>query len=297
MRYLLAVILFINSFHFLFSQEECRKQPAFITKLGFDVSKSAISSSEDRMMGPVLIEVENPDEYHSARKRFYQDSTWLMAGFVGPIVVDNNGDVYTVPHPFVNALMTSFEDLNTIYRIGSRTGKMEKFLSVPVDKIPHFQNPYGILGLSFDCASGQLIASTVSGSSEKEEAGKIVSVDPKTQKITTIIEGIDVMGIFIAVLDERRRLFYGKARNSEIWSVPVNKENQIDGEHRLEVSLSGLGYRGDDKARKILLRNDRMFITGVPFYYNLTAPRIKQESTYVFKFNRSRKIWEVESIN
>lgn len=297
LKYVLIFTLFLSVSSSLNAQEDCRKQPLFISKWGFDVSKSALSSSEDKMMGPVLIEVENPEDHHSPRTRFFQDSSWLQVGYIGPIVVDDNGDVFTVPHPFVNALNTSFEDLNSIYRIDSRSGKMEKFLAIPVENIPHHRNPFGILGLSFDCTSGKLIVSTVSGSSDKEMLGKIVSVDTKSKKIKTIVEGLDAMGVYIATVTGERRLYYGKARKSEIWSVPLNEKNEAIGSHKMEVNFEGLGYRGDDKARKIILTDDKMLITGVPFYYNLTAPRVKQESTYVFKYNKLNQSWGLEMID
>jgi hypothetical protein len=42
-----------------YQTNDCKKQPAFIKNVGFDVTKSALSTSEKRMKGLVLIEYNN----------------------------------------------------------------------------------------------------------------------------------------------------------------------------------------------------------------------------------------------
>ena len=105
------------------------------------------------------------------------------------------------------------------------------------------------------------------------------------------------MGCGLAYMAEEKRLFFGKARTPEIYSIAVTNEGKFISEPRLELSLSDLGPRGDDRARKIRFNaQGQMVIQGVSFYFNLTAPTEKQETTYLFRYDAMRQRWLLEGV-
>ena len=123
-------------------------------------------------------------------------------------------------------------------------------------------------------------------------------IDAGTRKLKDSLVGMDVIGMtlyFDAI--GNKRLLFGKARTGEIWSVMIDKNARfLKKTLQLELSLEGLGPRGDDKARKIRFTNGILSINGIAFNYNLQASSEKPETVYDFKWNQSTKKWELVNL-
>ena len=285
-HFLIYLLLFFDS-----PPTDCKKQPAFIATVGFDVTKSALSTSERTQMGLVLIEID-PNNPNSKRSKTYQHPSWDNAGYLGPLCIDQFGDAYVAPVPMVNVLHNPAADQNTLYKIDGKTGEMRKMIALPMAALPFQENAFGTLGMVYDCDNHTLYATSVAGSSRKEEKGRIFHIDIATQKVVSQIDSLDAMGIGIGFVGSEKRVFFGKTRTGEICSVGLDLQGNFVGKPRIELSLEGLGARGDDKARKIRFQsNGDMTVSGIEFYYNLTAPTEKQETVYTFRYNAQAGRW------
>ncbi len=300
------LILFLFAGINLFAQKEikpCQKEPIFIKNLGYDPEWTAFSSSEKQMMGLVLIELvksgkEKTPSLESLRGKIYQDSSWKKAGYLAGIVRDADGNIYSIPAPHVSVLNNNPAKQNTIYRVDAQTGKMNPWLSLPNHLSKQNTNPYGLIGIGYDCTSGILFVSTIAGSTRFEEKGIIYSIQTKSKKIIDSIKGIDAMGITVFFdASGTKRLYIGKTRVGEIWSVPINESGKfIPSKLLQECSIEGLGPRADDKARKIRYTAGALIITGVAFNYNLQASSEKPETSYIFSWNKDLKKWEFRNL-
>ncbi len=290
----------------LYAQKEimpCQKEPDFIKTLGFDPLWTALSTSDKRSLGIILVEFEKKENQKSPTpqnsiKSIYQHDSWKSAGYLSTITFDINGNAYTIPTPLISVFYNPKEKLNTIYQINGYTGILTEWLSLPYYKSAS-SNPYGLLGISYDCISNLMFASTVLGSKRKSENGIIYIINVANKKIVDSLLHKDAIGLTIA-LDEKgnKRLYYGSARTGDIISVPINANGKFNKKmQRNELSLKGYGPRGDDKPRKIKFANSTMLVNGISFNYNLQASSEKPETLYTFKWNSANKKWELLDMN
>ncbi len=279
---------------------DCRAKPIFIDHInGIDGSRAAISTTELRIGGLVLVELEQPQFPNSKRLHTYQHESWKMAGNVGPFVIDHLGNIFIVPSPKVNVLENPLRNQNTIYVVNSKTGIMTPLITLAYDSSQikdNFRNPYGLIALSFDCDDYTIYASSVLGSTPENENGMIYHLNPYTKEIISVFKKIDAFGIIPFQMGSEKRLLYGQARSGDVYSVLLDNQGRFVGNARKEFSIDGKGIRGDDKVRKFRVNKDGdLELYGLQFYYNLTAPTEKQESRYVFRFNSGTKVWtEIE---
>jgi len=273
---------------------DCRRFSPFITTVGFNAQRSAFSTSDRKIKGLTLVELSATA---GVENRVYQHPSWKQAGSMGPIVITEDGSVYAAPIPVVNVLENDPLKQNIIYKVDPSNGEMKPFIELPSAEKPTAENPFGILGLAYDCESGILYATSVSGSTRSKEAGRIFSIQTKNEpKVIDIIEHTDAMGVDICYFNDQKTLFFGKTRTSDIFSVAVKDNGSFKGKPVSRFSLEGVGPRGDDKARKI--RFDKvgsMIVHGVEFYYNLIAPTEKQETMYQFNYNLTEGKWEYKN--
>ena len=275
-----------------YSNNNCKVSPPFINKLGFNPANSYLSTSDGQKIGLVLTEAVDPNNLAMGSTRTYQDSSWKMAGWLAPIQIDDKGNVFVAPVPFINVLHNPARQQNTLYKLEGQTGKMAPFINLPLPDSINSNNPFGIIGLAYLCESNTLYISTVATSNRQAEHGAIYEVDAATAKITGKITDIDVLGMGIAYTDGHRKLYFGKARNPAIYSVMLNKDGSFSGRPQPEFTLEGLGPRGDDKVRRIRLDKDgSLLVYGMEFNFNLIAPREKQEMLYHFVYNEEERKW------
>lgn len=291
----------------MYAQREiraCQIEPSFIKTLGFNPLWTALSTNEKRSIGIVLIEFEKKENQttptpQNSRKSIYQHESWKSAGYLSTITFDIVGNAYTIPTPLISMLYNPVNKLNTIYQINGITGILTEWMSLPYAFSIAFGNPYGLLGIAYDCTSNLMVASTVSGSDRYNEKGIIYLINVATKKIIDTLKNKDAIALKVA-LDENgnKRLYYGTARTGNIISVPINADGKLNKKvQRKELSLNGYGPRGDDKARKIKFANGTMLVNGISFNYNLQASSEKPETLYTFKWNNNIKKWELLDMN
>lgn len=279
-----------------FRVNNCKGSPVFVKRVaGFNTPKSYFSTSEIRTMGLVLVENSGTQERPSLR--YYQHPTWKNAGWLSPIQLDESGNVYTSPAPFINVLNNPAEKQNIIYKVDAVSGEMKEYLQIPLPDSLNSNNPYGVLGLVYFCEGNILYASSIAGSDRHVIRGGIYAIDIKTRKIIDHLSAVDAIGMGISYITGQRSLFFGTGRNSEIYSITIAENGKFTGKPEMVFSLEGLGPRGDDKVRRI--RSDaegNLLVHGIEFNYNLIAPREKPEALYEFVYIGEQKKWICKSI-
>ncbi len=266
----------------------CQQIPPFVRGLGFG-NQVALSTSDRFLQGLILVEGE----------RKYQHPSWKLAGSLAPIQRDAAGNVYAAPAPWLDTLENKPDEQNRVYKIDANTQEMKQFVELPKAKMPTAENPFGVLGLTFDCDTNSLYAATVFGSTRKESNGRLYQIDVKSGKIVSSKEGVDAIGLGVFNSAKGKRLYYGLARSSEIWSVDLNEDGSFTKDSQLEFSFGDFGTRGDDKARRINFAQNaqgfEMIVFGVEFGFNLIAPTEKQETIYRFRYDLAKDAWNYQS--
>lgn len=274
---------------------ECKGAPGYLAQAGFMPGKPfGFSVAEKGTTGLSLVQFQGPGVPY---KQFRLPG-WDIAGHLGAVVTDKGGSSYLIPRPFINTLKNDPVKQNTIYKVDSETGKMTAYIELPSEKQPHVGNPYGLLGLVFDCESDLLYASSVAGSGLNEETGSIYAIRTDGEpKVIATLSGVDAMGIGLCYLDSKKMLFFGKARSSEVYSIALNADGSFESEPLKVLSLEKLGDRGDDKPRKIRFdARGNMHVSGIGFNFNLANSADKQENIYTFQYDPGSKQWRLLNV-
>ena len=275
--------------------QSCSRIPGYFTHLGFDKYRSALSSTERNFVGVVLIELADVQNLQSDRTKLYQHPSWRSVGYVGAIATDQEGNSYILPKPTVNMERNPEDQMHTIFKIDSKTGILDSFVKLPIEFHRSLQNVFGLMGSYYDCETQTLFVSTVAGSNAQQQLGQVYAIDVNTRKTTQILDSTDILGLTLRKeLTGDYRLYYGSARESIVYSVPIDKSFKVTETPKMEIDMNGIGPRGDDRVRKIRFQsNGSMIVTGTPFFYNLTPAVINPESNYVFIQNMQSGKWEL----
>lgn len=271
------------------SVDGCRIQPPFTQKLGFG-RNTMLSTAERTLKGLVLVE---PAQTSDAAPRTYQHPTWTMAGYLGPNTFDARGNLYVAPAPRVSLNENPPEKQNTIYKVDGETGVMSAWIALPVAAPVTLNNPYGVMGLAYDCETDSLYASSVAGSTRKEMLGRIFRIDAGSGKILSQLDNVDGMGVSVFNTSQGKRLFAGSARTQDVLSVALTPQGDFAGAPQIEFTLEGLGPDGNDKARKISFdKANHMLVSGTKFNYNLAPPAAQiRPMTYRFSHDAGTGRW------
>ncbi|MEP7237312.1 MAG: hypothetical protein ABI685_05595 [Ferruginibacter sp.] len=275
-----------------FDANSCKGSPSFIKKMGFDTRLSFFSTSSQKTMGLVLLQSEQAGNPASPITKSFQHPSWKKFGWLAPILLDEAGNIYTAPAPFISLVDNPVANNNTIYKVDAATGVMEEFLRLPFADSINTQNPYGIIAMIYLCETGTLYVSSVAGSRLHEENGHIYAIDVKNKKIIDQLNNTDAMGMGISYTTGKRQLFFGTGRDSDIRSVTLSAAGKFMDKPVIAFSLANLGVRGDDKVRRIKTDNSgNLSVYGMEFNFNLIAPREKQETIYNFYYEEEGKKW------
>lgn len=275
-----------------FSSNDCKRTPTFFQSMGFDPKYSLFSTSDIKTMGLVLQQSDQPGNPNAKVIKSIQHPSWKIGGWLAPIVIDNRGNIFTAPAPFINVLENPITNQNTIYKVDANTGVMDVFMKLPLPDTTTVQNPFGIIGMILLCETNTLYVSTLSCSDRQHERGAIYAIDVSSKTIIDKITATDAMGMGITYIAGKRQLFFGTGRSSDVFSINLNGKGKFSTPPRNEFSLAGLGSAGDDKVRRI--RTDQygnLIVYGMAFNYNLIPQREKRETAYIFYYDSDSKKW------
>lgn len=222
----------------------------------------------------------------------FQLPTWDDAGFLGAIAYDSQGNVYAAPTPRLSLQDNPLAGQSTLWRVDTRSGDMRPFVTIAGEASE--RNPYGILGLTYDCVHNRLYAGSVLGSTPSAERGGVVAIDLDTMQQTPMFGGLDVMGVLIAQVGEGYELYAGLARSPEIVAVSLDADGNAS-EPRTLIDLTESGAAPSERARKLRLVNGTLTVDLVPFNYSLQSsasdqPRLRQAA---WTYDPSSGAWVV----
>lgn len=266
----------------------CARQPAFVTAMGFSQNAS-LSTADDRRMGLVLVE---PAADGSLRA--YQHESWTLAGWLGGLVLDERGNIYAVPAPRISLWDNPPEKQTTLYRVDAESGVMAALLALPAAQPPSAANPYGLMGLTYDCETRSLYVSSVAGSSRAAEVGRLfrVEVGGAAPKLSAQLDGVDAIGLGVFNAAQGKRLYFGSARTSEVRSVALDEAGNFTGAPRREFDLAEHDPRGDDKARRLTFDpTGGLQVDGMKFNFNLVATSEHQQNRYRYRYDAAGDAW------
>lgn len=260
----------------------CRNPPAFPAQLGFG-EQTFIGTSLRGHMGLTLSDPSG---------RVYQDETWDDAGHLGPFIYDRDGNIYTAPAPFVNLVNNAPEDQGKIYKVDAATGMMAEWIDLPAAATPSQQNPFGVLGLFYDCDTDSIYAGSIAGSTAGEEVGRLFHIDRQRGDVAAIYEGV---GVFNGV--SGKRLYYGSGRDSGVRSMALDETGDFVGEPRVEFFLAQFEEGGNEKAQRITFNADnQMVVKGLEFNYSLRAASETARILYTLAYDGESDGWNLVSI-
>lgn len=270
----------------------CEHSPSLITTNNLQ-QPVALDFSQRGFTGMRLIEVRQ-----DGSGRVLQLPSWDDAGHLGLYAMDRDGNVYTTPVPHVSLLENPPEQQNKVYKIDSRTGDMKVFVDLPWAKPPSINNPYGALGVTYDCDTESLYVSSIAGSGRKDEVGRIFQVDIRTAEIVDIFEGIDAIGVGVFTTKSGKKLFCGSAREPDIYSIDLNPDGSFAGTPQFVLSLIEQEGGSYDKGHRIrFFKDNRMEIKGIDFNYSLMAASDPMRNIYNFQYDETSDEWKFLEVN
>ena len=289
---IVGVFIFVNknklrsSINYKFgSADYCKTNPFFVKQMKIP-EPVYIDMTQTKGKGMVMIS-------GGKNGKPFQFPTWSLAGYLGPYAMDEIGNIYVVPIPFVSIEEYPPQEQCVIYKVDSKTGKMDVFMELPWASPPHEKNPFNILGLAYDCDTRSLYASIVTGSTYEEEKGRIYQIDLKNKKIVDQINNIDVLGLGIFNFKKRKRMYLGMARSPELHSIYLDQDGHFIKKPKLEFALNELPGGGFDKCHRIrFLRNNTMELKGIDFNYTLHAESDVQRNIYNFRYDNNVGDWK-----
>ncbi|MEZ4707399.1 MAG: hypothetical protein R3A44_09350 [Caldilineaceae bacterium] len=268
----------------------CFAGPRFPKGLGFEPGQSFIGASPGQYVGLFLADA-------TGSGRDYQHPTWDDAGNMGAFVYDGSGNIYLTLAPFMNLHIDRLENQTKLYRVDSDSAEMTMLLDLPAAAPPNAANPFGLVGLFYDCDVNSLYVSSVAGSTAQAERGRIFQVDLKTKQVVSAIDDVDALGVGVYNGPNGKRLYYGSGRTTGIYSVALDNNGRFTGDPRLEFYLAGLpGGRNDKGARITFTAQGQMVVKGLDFTYTLSVERPVIYRDYSFSYNADSDAWELANI-
>jgi hypothetical protein len=262
----------------------CRRSPSFVASLAL-AGQPALATSLTNVKGLAIL-YGSPDH-----QQVYQHETWDDAGFLGPFITDRNGNIYTAPVPLVSLQDNPPELQNRVYRVDSDTQAMSLLVELPPAPVASGGNPFGAVGLAYDCDTESLYVTSVAGSTAKAEVGRIFQVDLRTATVAAQVDGVDAIGVGVFNGTSGKRLYYGSARRAEVDSVALDDSGAFAGEARREVALGAVVRGGRDTVRRIRFGTTDMTFQLMDFSYSLQVAGERQEDEVTLTYDVATDAW------
>lgn len=271
----------------------CRGAMPFLRAQGFG-NGASFSTSERVQRGLVALERQ------PGGLRRWQHPSWTAAGPMAAIALGRDGAVFVIPAPHVSLTATLAGQQNRVWRVDPDSGEMRVAAELPVPTPVRARNPFGTLGLAYDCDSHQLYVSSVAGSTPSEERGSLFQLallpDGRAE-LRSRLDGIDAFGVTVAATSRGKRLIFGRARTGELEWVALDAAGGFAGKPERIGSLAGLGPDGRDKPRRIDVSPEGIKVHGAHFEFNLQQPPAGRAAYhYLFRFDPAREAFEFSHV-
>lgn len=202
------------------SDGACPGKPKFAARLGLgdNVYFDTFESHRLVLMAPV----PNSDAVSK-----YASQSWIQPGLVDAFTLDRAGNVYVAATPRLGPGVKTAKAQNIIYRVDTNTGNLDEFVTLSDAAAPSPENPFGILGMAYDCDTNSLYVSSVAGSTTAQEAGHIYRIDVNLGVVAGRVDNIDAMGLAIGNGANGKQLLFGSARAPKIRAVTIAADGNL----------------------------------------------------------------------
>lgn len=265
----------------------CQAMPAFISKTGIG-AQVAIDTQQRGYTGLRLLNVQSGQAW--------QHPSWDDAGHVGAFARDKSGNIYVAPTPEVSLAENPPALQNRIYKIDAQTGEMALWLELPAVALPSLSNPFGVMGLFYDCDTDSLYASSLAGSTPKQANGRIYRIAVAEKQVVSQLEQTDVIGVGVFNGVNHKRLYFGSARSSDVFSVALDVKGDFTADVRPEFALATLPDGNTTSVRKFEFAERQgqfvMQAKELEFGFRLLAENNLRKRVYRFSYQPVQDSWQ-----
>ena len=266
----------------------CQATPQFVAALNYE--QPVVDTTQELGIGLLVTDLAD-------NSRIYQHETWDDAGKVGAFAIDWLGNIFVAPAPVINQELNPVEEQNKVFRADTQTAAMSLFLDLPWPLPPSGSNPYGVLGLAYDCETSSLYVASIAGSTPQDEVGIIYQVNTDTGEIISQLENTDALGISVFNSSQGKRLYYGAGRTPAVYSVALDDRGRVTGEPRLEFSLAEQPGGSDIKAQRLQFTPENsLIVKAIEFNYSLQATSRIEKTVFTFLYQPDNDTWSLQDI-
>lgn len=273
----------------------CGALPKFISSIGLS-QPIVIDTTIVTMPGVVIRELRG-------QQRTYQQPSWVKTGHVGSTVRDAEGSIYVIPIPSLALDTNPLAKRNTVYKIRSVDGTIETFIELPLPPDESQQNPFGVVGITLDCVTNSLYVSSVAGSTPERIGGVIYQIDMQSKKIVDVFNGVDALGLAVRNTANGKRLYYGHARSSNVFSLALQPNGAFisDAKPNYEVSLLAVKNGDSTQANKIRFVStpqgvEQMVVDDTEFSFRMATEAARRYKKYFFTYKAEGHSWEFQGV-
>lgn len=270
--------------------DACRAMPSFIKNTGLG-TQVAIDTQQQGYVGLRLVQTQTG--------QIWQHPSWDDAGHVGTITRDRNGNIYVVPTPEVSLAENPPDLQNRIYRIDNQTGEMRLWLDLPQAAKPSALNPFGAMGLFYDCDTNSIYVSSLAGSTPQEVKGRLYQVEVPTAKVVDQLEQVDAIGLGVFNGVPHKRLYFGSARSSDVYSLPLDAKGHFVNQPRHEFALAALPNGNTTSVRRFSFNKAgssyALQVKELEFGFRLLAENNLKRRTYHFNYQADKDGWQFQA--
>ncbi len=265
----------------------CRAGPRFQSSLGLS-NQAVLTTSLTDVKGLAILD----PAANNGQGGIYQHESWDDAGFLGPFITDRRGHIYTAPVPLVSLVDNPPEQQNRIYRVDTDSQVMALYIELPWAQPPSGANPFGVVGLAYDCETDTLYATSLAGSTASQTLGRIFHIDLAEARVLAQADGIDAMGVGVFNGVKGKRLYFGLARAPEVHSIALDAQGNFVGEPRREFSFASHVVAGRRTVRRIRFGTEGvMTLHMIDFNFTLQVAGKRQEDVITYSYDPASDTW------
>ncbi len=253
--------------HGFLPSRSCGRLPVFLLRKKIP-QPVMIDLSQKRFKGVALL-------YGKHFRQSLHPRQWEQYGHFSTYALDEQGNIYLVPTPFISIRPETFTLQKNIYRLDSRSGRVSIFMTLE-DVMPSERNPYGVNAVAYDCDDHTLWVGAVDESTYQAEKGIVYHIDPRTKRVLQRIKGFDALTLKIVYTDQEKYLLAGSARDAGLYAFRVTKHG-ADHQPKKLFDLPD----PNEHIRKIrVTKKDKIALETIPFSYSLIARSAKHDRTH-----------------
>jgi len=243
----------------------CIRFPYFLSKLRVP-QPIAIDLSQQHYKGLAFL-------FGRGFNRAVHKKSWERFDYFGGYALDRSGNMYLTPMPFISIKPYTFNLQKNIYKLNSKTGKLDIWLTI--DKVKTTSNnPFGITAIVYDCDNNTLWVSSIDKSDYFHSKGTIYHIDIASKKILQKLKGIDALSLQLIQTTKGKYLLAGLAKDNTLIALEIKNNKLLSN----PIKLFSLPNK-EEHIRKInIVAKNHLKIQTIPFSYSLIAQTIQEAS-------------------